>query len=86
MADPTVDDLKAQKAAADTALHEAAVAHANKITALMEKHEVLGLLEGATALVDGCPLDMQQTHMRQGVLMLRNGLRLMQAATRATAV
>ncbi len=86
MSDPVVEDLKAQKAAADTALKDAAKAHADKVTALLAQHDATGLLENAASLIAGAPTEKMAQNLRSGVLSLRNGLRLLQAATRSTDV
>ena len=86
MSDPTVEELKAQKAAADTALTDAAKAHAEKVSALLTLHDAPALLEGVAALIDGAPTEKMAQNLRNGVVSLRNGLRLIQAATRSTDV
>lgn len=86
MSDPTVDELKAQKAAADAALKAAAQAHADKVADALKTHDAAGLLENVSALIAGAPTEKMAQNLRGGVLSLRNGLRLLQAATRSTDV
>lgn len=86
MSTPTVEELKAQKAAADAALTDAAVAHAAKVSEALDGVDPLVLLETLAKLADNAPTDKMAQNLRAGVLALRSGFRLVQAATRSTAV
>jgi hypothetical protein len=82
VSDPTVDDLKAQRDEAAAKLKALDKEHADKVAAVLEKHDAEGLLSELDALANTAPDANVGRPLIQARLHLRNCLRMAQAAIR----